>query len=106
VQLSAVDCRITANGNVLSALHQARPASVKEHLLSAELHARGHDSFSYDTPSFLTSVHLFDWDSGRQARPLPSPCRGQLILAPDNDDLATAIRPQTFYRYGTSSGRR
>jgi predicted ATPase len=46
-----------------SALHQAWPAGVMEHLLSAELHARGLDRFTRDTLSLLTSVCLFDWDS-------------------------------------------
>ena len=58
--------RITADEKALSALHQARPPGVMEHLLSAELHARGLDRFTRDTPSLLTSVCLFDWNSGRQ----------------------------------------
>jgi hypothetical protein len=61
--------RITENNKALSALHQARPAGVMEHLLSAELHARGLDRFTRDTPSLLTSVSLFDFDSGRQVWP-------------------------------------
>jgi hypothetical protein len=61
--------RITANNKALSELHQARPAGVMEHLVSAELHARGLDRFTRDTPSLLTSVVLFDWDSGRQIWP-------------------------------------
>ena len=48
--------RITDNNKALSALHQARPAGVMEHLLSAELHARGLDRFTRDAPSLLTSV--------------------------------------------------
>ena len=51
--------RITANDQALSKLHRARPAGMKQHLLSAELHARGLDSFTRDTPSLLTSVCLF-----------------------------------------------
>jgi hypothetical protein len=39
--------RITDNNEELSALHQARPAGVMEHLLSAELHARGLDRGLY-----------------------------------------------------------
>ena len=39
--------RITANDKALSELHQARPAGVMEHLLSAELHARGLDRGLY-----------------------------------------------------------
>ena len=46
---------------------------VIEHLVSAELHARGLDRFTHDAPSLLTSVCLFDWDSGRQIWPLPRP---------------------------------
>jgi hypothetical protein len=52
--------RITADEKELSALHQARPPGVMEHLLSAELHARGLDRFTRDTPSLLTSGCLFD----------------------------------------------
>ena len=33
--------RIANNNKALSELHQARPAGVMEHLISAELHARG-----------------------------------------------------------------
>jgi hypothetical protein len=58
--------RITADEKELSALHQARPRGVMEHLVSAELHARGLDRFTRDVPSLLTSVCLFDWNSGRQ----------------------------------------
>ena len=61
--------RITENNKALSALHQARPAGVMEHLVSAELHARGLDRFTRDTPSLLTSVVLFDFHSGRQIWP-------------------------------------
>ena len=48
--------RITENNEALSALHQARPAGVMEHLVSAELHARRLNRFTRDTPSLLTSV--------------------------------------------------
>ena len=65
--------RITDNEKALSVLHQARPAGVMEHLLSAELQARGLDRFTRDTPSLLTSVVLFDRDSGRQVWPPPRP---------------------------------
>jgi hypothetical protein len=61
--------RITADEKALSALHQARPPGVMEHLLSAERHARGRDRFTRDTPSLLTSVCLFDFHSGRQIWP-------------------------------------
>ena len=54
--------RITENNKALSALHQARPAGVMEHLVSAELQARGLDRFTRDTPSLLTSVCLFDFE--------------------------------------------
>ena len=65
--------RITENNKALSALRQARPAGVMEHLLSAELHARGLDRFTRDAPSLLTSVSLFDFDSGRQVWPPRQP---------------------------------
>ena len=65
--------RIGANNEALSELHRARPAGVMEHLVSAELHARGRDRFTRDTPSLLTSVCLFDFHSGRQAWPPPRP---------------------------------
>jgi hypothetical protein len=58
--------RIIDNNEALSELHQDRPAGVMEHLDSAELHARGLDRFTRDAPSLLTSLCLFDWDSGRQ----------------------------------------
>jgi hypothetical protein len=51
-------------------LHRSRPAGVERHLHSVELHARGLESFTYNTPSLLTSVHLFDWDTGHQIWPL------------------------------------
>jgi hypothetical protein len=57
-----------------AATREARgPAGVMEHLVSAEVHARGLDRFTRDTPSLLTSVCLFDWDSGRQMWPPPQP---------------------------------
>jgi hypothetical protein len=66
---AALFVRITNNDKALSELHQARPAGVREHLDSAELHARGLDRFTRDTPSLLTSVCLFDFHSGRQIWP-------------------------------------
>jgi hypothetical protein len=59
-------------------LHRARPAGVEQHLISAELHARGLEGFSYNTPSLLTSVFLFDWDTGRQVWP---PSRSSMASA-------------------------
>ncbi len=73
--------RMIANDHALSALHQARPGGVKQHLLSAELHARGLDHFTRDVPSLLTSVHLIDWDSGRQAWPPPRPSIAAAVAA-------------------------
>jgi hypothetical protein len=63
--------RITAHNEALSELHQARPAGVTRHLLSAELHARGLDRFTRETPSLLDLVHLIDLESGRQVWPPP-----------------------------------
>jgi hypothetical protein len=65
--------RTAANNEALAELNRDRPAGMEQHLLSAELHARGRDSFSRDTPSLLTSVCLFDWDSGRQICPPQRP---------------------------------
>jgi hypothetical protein len=80
--------RIKANDEALSDLLQKRPPGVMEHLLSAELHARGLDSFSRDMPSLLTSVHLVDWDSGREIWPPPRPSMASAFAAtaiPGND---------------------
>ncbi len=72
--------RMIANDYALSALHQ-RPGGVKQHLLSAELHARGLDRFTRDVPSLVTAVHLIDWDSGRQAWPPPRPSIAAAVAA-------------------------
>jgi hypothetical protein len=61
--------RIAANDRALDEINQARPDGVGQYLASAELHARGRESFSGDTPSLLSSVHLFDWETGRQVCP-------------------------------------
>ena len=63
--------RITANNEALAALHQARPTGMNEHLLSAELHARGLDNFSRDKASLLEVTRLLDWNSGRETWPAP-----------------------------------
>jgi len=73
--------RIAANDKALDELHRDRPAGVEQHLLSAELHARGLDGLSYNTPSLLTSVCLFDWDSGRQICPPPRPSMASAFAA-------------------------
>jgi hypothetical protein len=73
--------RVTAHNEALSELLQARPAGAMEHLLSAELHARGLDSFSYNTPSLLTAVHLVDWDSSREIWPPPRPSMAAAFAA-------------------------
>jgi hypothetical protein len=73
--------RITTNDEALSALHRARSHGVEQHLLSAELHARGLDSFTRDTPSLLTSVHLFDFDSGCQSWPPRQPSIAEAFAA-------------------------
>jgi hypothetical protein len=64
--------RIAVNNEALAELHRSRPAGVDQHLLLAELHARGLDYFTYDAPSLLT-MHLFDWDTGRKIWPPPPP---------------------------------
>jgi hypothetical protein len=57
-QIEDIFVRTNANDEALSELHQARPAGVRQHLGSAELRARGLDSFSRDTPSLRTSGAL------------------------------------------------
>jgi hypothetical protein len=62
---------IAINDEALAELHRSRPDGLDEHYLrSAELHARKLESFTNNTPSLLTSVHLFDWDTGDQIWPL------------------------------------
>jgi hypothetical protein len=82
--------RIRENDKALSDLLQTRPADVMEHLVSAELHARGLDRFTRDTPSLLTSVCLLDWDSGRQLWPPPKPSMGAAFAAIACDQRFTA----------------
>ena len=65
--------RITENDKARSERLQGRPAGVMERLLSAELHARGLDSFTDNMPSLLTAVHLVDLDTGQQIWPPPQP---------------------------------
>jgi hypothetical protein len=101
--------RIAVNNEALAALHRDRPDGMEQHLLlSAELHARGLESFS--TPSLLTSVHLFDWDTGHQICPPPRPSMASAFAAiampaynsrrfsgdwwKDNDRRAAAQRAQ------------
>jgi hypothetical protein len=73
--------RIAVNNEALAALHRDRPARLEQHLRSAELHACGLESFSYNTPSLLTSVHLFDWDTGHQVWPPPRPSMASAFAA-------------------------
>jgi hypothetical protein len=73
--------RITANNEALSALHRARPTGIKQHLLSAELHARGLDHCSRDNPSLLESTRLIDWVSGREIWPPPRTPLAVLVAA-------------------------
>src|SRR5262249_42186961 len=71
--------RIAINDQARAESHWARPARLEQHLRSAELHARGLESFS--TPSLLTSVHLFDWDPGHQICPPPRPSMASAFAA-------------------------
>ena len=50
-------------------------------LRSAELHARGLDSFTRDSPSLLGSVVLFDFETGRQVWPPPRPSAAAAFAA-------------------------
>src|SRR5579862_4652523 len=68
------ECRLMAlldNNEALDQLNRTRPEGVQRNLVSVELHARGLDNFSRDKPSLLTSVCLFDWETGRQICPPP-----------------------------------
>jgi hypothetical protein len=65
--------RINASDEALSELLQKRPAGAMGRLLSAELHARGLDGFSYNTPSLRTAAQLIDWETGRQIWPPSQP---------------------------------
>ena len=73
--------RIAANNKALDELNRTRPEGVQRHLLSVELAARGLDGFSVNTPSLLTSVCLFDWDTGRQIWPPPRESLGAAFAA-------------------------
>jgi hypothetical protein len=73
--------RIAANNKALDELNRTRPEGVHRHLLSVELAARGLDGFSVNTPSLLTSVCLFDWDTGRQIFPPPRQSMGTAFAA-------------------------
>jgi hypothetical protein len=88
--------RITDNNEALSELHQARPPGVTEHLVSAELHARGLDRFTRDAPSLLTSVSLFDFDSGRQVWPPPRPPMAAAFAA----SMVPACDPADWVSFG------
>jgi hypothetical protein len=65
--------RIAANDWALDDINRTRPDGVEQYLFSAELHARGRKSFTGDTPSLLSSVRLFDWDTGHQICPSHRP---------------------------------
>ena len=73
--------RIAENGKALSERLRGRPAGVMGVWLSAELHARGLDSFSNNMPSLLTAVHLVDWDTGREIWPPPQPSMAAAFAA-------------------------
>jgi hypothetical protein len=73
--------RIAANDKAADELKRTRPEGVQRHLRSVELHARGLDSFCRDTPSLLSSVCLFDWDTGRQICPPPRQSMGAAFAA-------------------------
>jgi hypothetical protein len=73
--------RLATNDEVLAKLHRDRPDGVEQYLRSAELHARGLESFTENTPSLLASVRLFDWDTGRQIWPPPRPSMASAFAA-------------------------
>lgn len=72
--------RIAANDKQLTNLHLARAAGVSRHLLSAELVARGLESFSRDNPSLTQELKLPDWEqSTKLAWPPPQPSLGKIM---------------------------
>jgi hypothetical protein len=73
--------RIKVINETLSTLHQARPVGVQLHLYSRELEARGIEAFARDVPSLLDSVHLIDWESGREIWPPPQPSMAAAFAA-------------------------
>jgi hypothetical protein len=73
--------RIVANDKALDQLNRARPNGVQRHLFSVELYARGLEGFSSNKPSLLTSVCLFDWDTGRQICPPQRPSMAAAFAA-------------------------
>jgi hypothetical protein len=73
--------RLAANNKTRDELNRGRPAGVEEHLLSAEQHARALDGLSYNGPSLLDSVRLFDWNTGRQICPPEQPSMAAAFAA-------------------------
>ena len=69
IKIAELFARIAAIDKAIDDLNRKRPDGVQRHMLSVELHARGLENFSSNTPSLLTSVCLFDWDTGRQICP-------------------------------------
>src|SRR5262249_26480283 len=87
--------RTAANNEALAELNRDRSAGVMEHLLSAELQARGLDSFTRDMPSLLNSVVLFDWDTGRPIWPPPRPSLAAAFVA---TSMVPAYNPTDWHK--------
>jgi hypothetical protein len=82
--------RIAANDKKLSNLHQARPAGISRHLRSAELVARGLESFGRDNPSLTQELKLPDWEQPTKlAWPPPQVPLGVLVA----QSMASAPHP-------------
>jgi hypothetical protein len=113
VYSNAVDQIVDVLGRVatfdkrLTELNIALPPGVNG-LLSPELHARGLDRFTRDTPSLLTSVCLFAWEGGRQIWPPPKPSMGAAFAAiamPACDQRFTADWAKDYERRAAAQER-
>lgn len=74
--------RMAAFDAELNRLHSARPAGVSEHLLGAELTARGLTGFTRDQPSIIKTVQLPQFENSRRmAWPPPVPSAAAAFAA-------------------------
>ena len=71
--LVEVFVRLSAFREQTRALHLSDPGDGRPHLRDPELQARRLDGFTRDVPSLLESVHLHDWQSGREVWPPRQP---------------------------------
>ena len=85
--------RITANDAELSRLHQARPAGIALHLLSAELVARDLERFTIREPSIAQELKLPTFAPGQRLAWPPQSSLAVMVamsMAPPHDPRYTA----------------